>query len=81
MPETAIAYDSVNHVIGMGPMHGRLYAFDPNLGSWTASKIDALGDRSTVFHCMDFDTVDGVYVFIADDFSTWAYKPASQTVQ
>ena len=81
MPETAIAYDSVNHVIGMGPMHGRLYTFDPNLGSWSVTKIDALGDRSTVFHCMDFDPVDGVYIFIADDFSTWAYKPGSPTPQ
>ena len=81
MPETAIAYDSVNHVIGMGPMHGTFYTFDPKLAVWSATKIDALGNRSTIFHCMDFDAADGVYVFIADDFSTWAYRAASSTLQ
>ena len=81
MPETAVAYDSVNHVIGMGPMRGNFYTFDPNSGAWSATKVAALGNRSTIFHCMDFDAADGVYVFIADDFSTWAYRAPAQTVQ
>jgi hypothetical protein len=77
-PETAIAYDSVNHVIGMGPINGTLYTFDPSGATWNASKIDALGNRSTIFHCMDFDPVNGVYVFITNDFRTWAYRSGSQ---
>jgi len=78
-PETAVAYDSVNHLIGMGPIKGTLYTFDPNTGAWTAHTIAALGNRSTIFHCMDFDPVNGVYVFITNDFQTWAYRGGSST--
>ena len=77
-PETGIAFDSVNHVIGMGPIKGTFYTFDPNTGAWTASKIAGLGNRSTIFHCIDFDPIDGVFVFISDDFGTWAYRAGSQ---
>jgi len=58
----------------MGPIEGVLYTFDPKAIAWTATKIDAIGNRSTIFHCMDFDPVDGVYVFITNDFRTWAYR-------
>jgi hypothetical protein len=79
-PETGIAYDSVNRVIGMGPINGTFYTFDPNAGAWTARKIDGLGNRSTIFHCIDFDPVNGVYVFITDDFGTWAYRGESRAL-
>jgi hypothetical protein len=73
-PETGVAYDSVNHVIGMGPMAGIFYMFDPESRAWTATTVKGANPGSILFHCIDFDPVAGVYIFISDDYRTWAFR-------
>jgi hypothetical protein len=80
--ETGWAYDSVNESIGGGIMSGVFYAFDPRRNTWSSRKMEAnpagTNIGTQVFHCLDFDPVNGVFIFIARlgfNFTTWAYKP------
>jgi len=80
--ESGWAYDSVNQVIGGGIKNGVFYAFDPLHKRWLSSTmtVQSPGGHTVgtmTFHCIDFDPVDGVFIFIADGSGgrrTWAYR-------
>src|SRR5262249_13863572 len=89
--ETGWAYDSVSQVIGGGIGGGVFYAFDPAARVWTSKtmQVQSTGGAKPgyqVFHAMDYDPVDGVFIFIATEASdtslpnyyssmhTWAYR-------
>jgi hypothetical protein len=84
--ETGWAYDSMNQIIGGGITDGVFYAFDPLRKLWSSHKtqVSPTGADvgSQVFHCIDYDPVNGVFIFIskaASRFTTWAYKYGSGT--
>ena len=78
------AYDGHAKVIGGGVLGGRFYTLDPNpgQGAWRSQKMkvqSAVGATpdQVVFHHLDYDGVDNVYVFITGHASskrTWAYR-------
>ena len=81
--ETGWAYDSVNHLIGGGVQNGHIFMFDPTGNSGNGSWVDrtmvpSAGSIGTLaFHALDFDGLNGVYLFITDLASgrhTWAYR-------
>lgn len=82
--ESGFAYDSWNQVIGGGVRDGVFYAFEPAQARWTAVTMQVQGGGGPVgtqaFHALDFDPVDGVFVFLTEYDSgsrTWAYRYGS----
>jgi hypothetical protein len=69
MVETGYAYDSVNQVIGGGFRNDSFFVFDPvaNTYSGMAMNMDstATSFANQQFHCIDYDPVNNVFVFIA----------------
>lgn len=76
--ETGWAYDSKNKVIGGGIRAGVFSAFDPATRSWDRPTMKVASDGgvpdSVVFHALDYDPVDDVYVFLNTEKRTWAYR-------
>lgn len=78
--EDGWAYDSKNHVIGGGVLNNTFYAFDPATNTWDSKVMQVVSaDGETpgnvVFHALDYDPVDNVYVFLSDPHRrTWAYR-------
>lgn len=75
--ECGVAYDSVNHLIGTGPFNNRFFAFDPVTRNWVGKAIAGAAPGNIAFHCIDFDPVNGVYIFInsaANGYHTFAFK-------
>jgi len=79
------AYDAVNRVIGGNVQNGMFYAFDPATSQWTATRMlveqGSSGVPNQVFHCLDYDPVSGVYVFLdtpnygsPGSPTTWVYR-------
>jgi hypothetical protein len=79
--ETGFAYDPVSGIIGGGVRNGSFYAFDPRTRTFTAHPIatepgaPAVGTQA--YHALDYNPVDGVYLFVTDAASgryVWAYR-------
>jgi hypothetical protein len=69
------AYDSANHLIGVGPRNNIFYAFDPVTKNWSSKTIPQ-SPGSCNYHCIDFNPIDNCYIFISAGLSTWAYRYA-----
>ncbi len=80
--ETGWGYDSVSQVIGGAVQNGQFRAYNPLSKVWTTRtmNVNSPGGNSVgtqTFHCMSFDPVDGVFIFITDGSGgrrTWAYR-------
>jgi len=82
--EAGWACDTANQVIGGGVQAGQFRAYNPLTKVWTVRTMNvsssggyAVGDET--FHCLAYDPVDGVFLFIADGSGgrrTWAYRYA-----
>ena len=79
--ESGWAYDSWSRTIGGGVRSGVFYAFDPLANSWTSATMQIQGGGGPIgdlaFHTLDFDPVDGVYLFLTGYDSgsrMWAYR-------
>jgi len=80
--ESGWAYDSVSEVIGGGVKDGVFYAFDPITKKWESAVMEAdssagLDVGTVAFHALDFDPINGVFLFITNGSSgrrTWAYR-------
>ncbi len=78
--EDGWAYDSKNHVIGGGVLNNTFYAFDPATNTWDSKVMQVVSSDgetpgSEVFHALDYDPVDNVYLFLSDPHRrTWAYR-------
>ncbi len=76
------AYDSVNQIIGGGVRAGVFYAYDPLSRRWSSSVMQPQSSAGAevgtlAFHALDFDPVDGVFIFLTSRSSgrrTWAYR-------
>lgn len=84
--ESGFAYDSWNEVIGGGVRNGVFHVFEPELARWTALAMQVQGGGGPVgtqaFHTLDFDPVDGVFLFLTGYDSgsrMWAYRYANGT--
>ena len=84
--ESGFAYDSWSHVIGGGVANGTFRAFDPVTRRWSSAVMQVQGAGGPVgsqaFHALDFDPVDGVFLFLTgyDDGSRmWAYRYGAAT--
>jgi PKD repeat protein len=73
-PEVGAAYDSVNNLIGVGPVNNVFYAFNPATKVWTSRTIEGGSPGSVQYHCIDYDPVNNAYIFINTSFDTWAYR-------
>lgn len=79
--ESGWAYDSWSQVIGGGVRGGVFYAYDPMEDAWTSATMQIQGGGGPIgdlaFHTLDFDPVDGVFLFLTGYDSgsrTWAYR-------
>src|SRR5262249_19495797 len=89
--ETGWAYDSVNQIIGGGISNVVFYTFNPLTRTWTGRIMQVQSPSGArpgelVFHCLDYDPVNSVFIFIATEASdtsasnyyssmhTWAYS-------
>jgi hypothetical protein len=63
--ECAFAYDPVHKVIGGGVIDGMFYEYNPASNAWSSEKIQGAKCGKMTFHCLAYDPVDNVYVFIA----------------
>lgn len=75
--EPGFAYDPVGRIIGGAVQDGRFYAFDPAARTWTDLAIQGGAPGKMAFHCIDYDPVDNVFIFLSDAESggrTWAYR-------
>lgn len=65
--ECAFAYDPKSKLIGGGIMDGKFYTFDPAKSVWAAHAMQ--GDPCThmTFHCLAYNPVDNVHLFIGTD--------------
>jgi hypothetical protein len=72
--ETGYAYDAVNRVIGGGVSDNRFHVFDPATSTWQSLAIDGAQPGSQAYHAIDYDPVDGVFVFVTEDRHTMAYR-------
>ena len=82
--ESGFAYDSWNEVIGGGVANGVFHVFEPELARWSALTMQVQGGGGPVgtqaFHALDFDPVDGVFLFLTGYDSgsrMWAYRYGS----
>jgi hypothetical protein len=82
--ESGFAYDSWNEVIGGGVANGVFHVFEPEVARWTALTMQIQGGGGPVgtqaFHTIDFDPVDGVFLFLTGYDSgsrMWAYRYGS----
>jgi len=71
--ECGFDYDAKNHVIGGGVKDNRFYVFDPAGRAWNSKVIQGARPGTMTFHCLAYNPVDDVYVFIANN-QTWAYR-------
>ena len=73
--ETGWAYDTANHVIGGGILGGKFYAYDALTKAWTSKTIAPKSGSApdVMSHCLDYDPVDNVFIYLGTDFHTWAY--------
>lgn len=79
--ESGWAYDSVNQVIGGGVKDGNIYLYEPITNTWTTKAMlvqsdfgmTSVGSMPSSSHVLDFDSKDGVFIFIANGH-TWAYR-------
>ncbi|MDD4891962.1 MAG: hypothetical protein PHU85_18740, partial [Phycisphaerae bacterium] len=67
------AYDASNKVIGGGVTNNRFYVFDPAKSTWASQEIQGGKPGTMIYHCLAYDPVNNVYVFIAGG-KTWAYR-------
>jgi hypothetical protein len=84
--ESGFAYDSWNEVIGGGVSNGVFHVFEPEEARWTALTMQVQAGGGPVgtqaFHALDFDPVDGVFLFLTEYDSgsrMWAYRYGSGT--
>lgn len=85
--ESGWAYDSWTRVIGGGVRNGIFYAFDPLAAAWSSAVMQIQGTGGPIgdlaSHTLDFDPVDGVFLFLTDYDSgsrTWAYRYRSARI-
>jgi hypothetical protein len=71
--ECGFAYDAANQVIGGGVKDNRFYLFDPAKLEWSSQEIQGGKPGTMTYHCIAYDPVNNVYVFIAGN-KTWAYR-------
>lgn len=71
---TAMAYDSVNRIIGGRIYQNTFYAFDPTTKSWTSKVTQGATPGNQDGHTITYDSADNVFVFITADKKTWAYR-------
>ena len=76
------AYDRQNSVIGGGVADDTFFVFDPAADEWRSERMNVMSDvgatpGTMLFHALDYDPVDNVYIFIATGpmgTRTWAYR-------
>ncbi len=71
--ECGFDYDAKNRVIGAGVKDNRFYVFDPASRAWTSKEFQGVRPGTMTFHCLAYNPVDNVSVFIANN-QTWAYR-------
>lgn len=71
--ENAFAWDPVKKCIGGGINSNKFYTFDPAKSAWSADEITGAQPGTMTYHCLAYDPVDHVYIFIANRH-TWAYR-------
>jgi hypothetical protein len=78
--ECAFAYDPAYKVIGGGVLGGKFYEFNPAGNAWSREEIQGAKCGQMTFHCLVYDPVDKVYIFIgvgrenAGGNRTYAYR-------
>lgn len=79
--ETGFAYDPTHKAIGGAVRDGVFYAYLPLTKTWLSRKIetDPPGMRvgSVAFHALDYDPLNGVFVFLTDypsGWRTWVFR-------
>jgi hypothetical protein len=75
--ECAFAYDAARKVFGGGINANKFYNFDPSKSAWSTEEIKGAQPGSMTFHCLSYDPVDNVYIFIAG-VHTYAYRAATK---
>jgi hypothetical protein len=65
------AYDQRNQVIGGALVDDTFHVFDPATATWSAERVEVMSDAgatpgTSMFHVLDYDPVDNVYIFLAD---------------
>lgn len=81
--ESGWIYDPINQIIGGGVRDGVFHAYNPLTNTWTSRTmvVQSAAGETTIgnqaFHSINFDPVDGVFVFIteyANGARVWAYR-------
>jgi hypothetical protein len=71
--ECAFVWDPVNKVIAGGVKDNKFYMYDPAKNEWSSKEIQGAKPGTMTFHCLSYDPVDNVYIFIAG-VKTWAFR-------
>jgi hypothetical protein len=76
--EPGYAYDSVNEIIGGGISGNKFYIFNPMTRQWSSQTMHGGSPGDMVFHCIDYDPVNNVFIFVHKTSwwlqKTWAYR-------
>ena len=72
--EPGYAYDSINEVIAGAVFNNKFYIFDPKTKTWSHQIVSGGKPGTMEFHCIAFDPVDNVFIFLTKGFRTWAYR-------
>ena len=71
--ECAFVFDPLRKVISGGVNANKFYSFNPATSEWTSEEIKGVQPGTMTFHCLSYDPVDHVYIFIAGGH-TYAYR-------
>ena len=71
--ECAFVFDPVRKVISGGVNGNKFFSFNPATSAWTSEEIKGAQPETMTFHCLSYDPVDHVYIFIAGGH-TYAYR-------
>lgn len=79
MAETGLAYDPVKQVIGGAIQNGVFYSFNPQTKMWSSQTMQVAAPSANTpasvrFHALAYDSVNQVYIYIDQNFRTWAYR-------
>ncbi len=76
--ETGFAYDSANQVIGGAVKNGGFYTFNPQNQTWSQHIMNVAesseSPSSMLFHVLDYDPINNVFIFIDENRHTYAYR-------
>jgi hypothetical protein len=81
LPQPAFAWDGRRRRVGGAVEAGVMWFFDPASATFSTETIGDGGVGTMQMHCLDYDPVDDVFVFVTTlegGYRTWAYRPAAQ---